>query len=85
MRAAATMVKSSCHCLERLGSCQSPLNQAPLKYAPNPKEPEALVNNCMDSASFHSGEMNMEMPFQDGKKLFHHCMSALASELRWMW
>ena len=58
----------SCHSMERLGcGCQSSLNQAPLKYAPNP---EASVNNWMDSASFHSGEMNMEMPFQDGKKLF---------------
>ena len=24
------------------------------------------------------------MPFQDGRKLFHHRMSALASELRWI-
>ena len=85
MRAAATMTKSSCHCMEHLGNCgcgcQSPLKQALLKYAPNPKEPE---NNWMDSTSFHSAKMHIEMPFQDGKKLFH-CMSAIALELRWMW
>ena len=81
-----TMAKSSCHCMERLGcGCQLPLNQTRLKNAPNPKAPEASVNNRMDSASFHSGEMNMEIPFQDGKKLPHHRMSALASDLRWMW
>ena len=36
---------------------------------------------------FQSGEMNIEMPFQDGRKLFHHCtcMSALALELRRIW
>ena len=38
-----------------------------------------------DSASFHSGVMNIEMPFQDGRKLFRHHRSALASGLRWMW
>ena len=38
-----------------------------------------------ESASFHSGAMNIEMPFQDGRKLFHHRRSALASGLRWMW
>ena len=38
-----------------------------------------------ESASFHSGAMNIEMPFQNGRKLFHHRRSALASGLRWMW
>ena len=28
--------------------------------------------NWMDSAKFQSGGMNIEMPFQDGRKLFHH-------------
>ena len=39
----------------------------------------------LDFALFQTGEMNIEMPFQDGRKLFHNRMSFLASELRWIW
>ena len=61
-----------------------------LRTRPHPSRPHNhryLRHPCTTGWTlqyFQSGEMNTEMPFQDGRKLFHHRMSALASELRWI-
>ena len=79
---AATMAKSSCHWIDRSGSCwdgnQSPLIHSPSKNAPNPLAPEASVYSLRSSASIHELSMKMDLPFHAGRNCCHHKMSARA-------
>ena len=59
-------------CLKQ--SSQIYWNQECPHHAPQPKEPEASVCRWK-GADFHAGSSNIDTPFQDSRKKFHHMRS----------
>ena len=68
-------------CLKQ--SSQIYWNQECPHHAPQPKEPEASVCRWK-GADFHAGSSNIDTPFQDSRKKFHHMRSEQKEAFRWM-